>query len=269
MKSWGLKTYAVLYLIFLYAPIALLPLFAFNSGTIIAFPLQGFSTRWFEALWDNRVLHVAVKNSLFVAMMSAIFSTVLGMAAARAGTLYRFPFKAGIMGLIMAPLVLPEIIMAVALLVVSVQILQLTLNVWILIAAHTLITMPFTIAILNGAFANIDPSLEEAALDLGETEWSAFVRVTLPLITPGIVSSLLISFTISLDEYIIASFLTGSSPTMPVYIWGLTRKIDQLPVVMPLGTILVGLSILLLVIAEFFRRRGLARAGVKDRGGFL
>jgi spermidine/putrescine transport system permease protein len=93
--------------------------------------------------------------------------------------------------------------------------------------------------------------------------------VILPLVVPGIISSMLISFTISLDEFIIAFFLTGSNPTMPVYIWGLLRFPNSLPVVMALGTLLVTLSIVLLVLAEYFRRRGLARAGIKDSGGFL
>jgi spermidine/putrescine transport system permease protein len=106
-------------------------------------------------------------------------------------------------------------------------------------------------------------------MDLGESRFSAFRLVTLPLVMPGIISSMLIAFTISLDEFIIAFFLSGTSQTMPVYIWGLMRFPASLPVVMALGTILVALSIILLTIAELLRRRGMARAGVKDKGGFL
>ena len=177
--------------------------------------------------------------------------------------------KAGIMGFIMLPLVLPEIIVAVSLLVVVVQIFDMGLSNWTIIAAHVLICTPFCIAILNGAFQNLDPSIEEAAMDLGESRFSAFRLVTLPLVMPGIISSMLIAFTISLDEFIIAFFLSGTSQTMPVYIWGLMRFPASLPVVMALGTILVALSIILLTIAELLRRRGMARAGVKDKGGFL
>jgi len=265
----SLRIYAFAYLIFLYAPILLLPLFAFNDATVIAFPLSGFTTDWFARLAETRALHDAVRNSLFIAVMTALFSTILGVCAARAGAMSHFPGKRGIMGLIMIPLVLPEIIVAVALLVVMVQVLGLGLSNWTIIFAHTLICTPFSVAILNGAFQNLDPAMEEAALDLGETRWSAFRLVILPLVTPGIVSSLLISFTISLDEFIIAFFVTGANPTMPVYIWSLLRFPASVPVVMALGTILVALSVLLLTIAEIFRRRGLARAGVKDTGGFL
>ncbi|WP_373635454.1 ABC transporter permease [Yoonia sp. SS1-5] len=265
----SLRLYAIAYLIFLYAPIALLPLFAFNDATIIAFPLTGFTTEWFGELWTNKALLSAARNSLFIAVVTALLSTILGVCAARAGAMYRFPLKAGIVGFIMLPLVLPEIIVAVSLLVVVVQILDLPLSHWTIIAAHVLICTPFSIAILNGAFQNLDPAMEEAAMDLGESRFSAFWRVTLPLVMPGIIASLLIAFTISLDEFIIAFFLSAAEPTMPVYIWGLLRFPASLPVVMALGTILVLLSVAVLIAAEMLRRRGLARAGVKDKGGFL
>ncbi|MEO1704683.1 MAG: ABC transporter permease [Pseudomonadota bacterium] len=265
----SLRAYAIGYLLFLYLPIALLPLFAFNDSTVIAFPLDSFTFRWFISLRETPALHTAVRNSLIIAVLTAIFSTILGICAARAAAKYEFPLKRPIMGLIMVPLVLPEIIVGVSLLVVVVQLMDWSLGTWTVVGAHVLICTPFSIAILNGAFQNMDASLEEAAQDLGETPASTFRLVTLPLVMPGIISSLLISFTISLDEFIIAFFLTGSEPTMPVYIWGLLRFPQQLPTVMALGTILVVLSIVLLVIAEYFRRRGLARAGLKDKGGFL
>ncbi|MEM6478995.1 MAG: ABC transporter permease, partial [Pseudomonadota bacterium] len=214
-------------------------------------------------------LHTALRNSLVIAVLTAVFSTLLGICAARAAAKYRFPLKSTMMGLIMVPLVLPEIIVGVSLLVVVVQLMDWSLGTWTVVAAHVLICTPFSVAILNGAFQNMDASLEEAALDLGETPWSSFRLVTLPLVMPGIISSLLISFTISLDEFIIAFFLTGAEPTMPVYIWGLLRFPQKLPAVMALGTILVALSVILLIVAEYFRRRGIARAGLKDKGGFL
>lgn len=263
-----LRAYTLLYLVFLYAPIILLPLFAFNDSEIIAFPLSGFSTRWFAELATVGALHDAVLTSLIIAVASAVLSTLLGVCAARAAARYDFPGKRPVLGFIMLPLVLPEIIVAVALLTLILA-LGLELSSLTVIAAHTLICTPFAIAILQGAFAGLDRSLEEAAYDLGETRLSAFRLVTLPLVMPGIVASLLISFIISLDEFIIAFFLSGTSPTLPVYIWGLMRFPGQLPVVMALGTILVVLSIMLISVAETFRRRGLARTGAAGSGGFL
>jgi spermidine/putrescine transport system permease protein len=268
MKAGWFKAYALAYLIFLYAPILLLPLFAFNDATIIAFPLTGFSTRWFEAMLTQPTLHLAVKNSLIIAVSSAIIATSLGVFAARATTRYAFPYKAGIMGLIMLPLVLPEIIVAVSLLVVLLG-LGVNLSIFTVILGHVLICTPFTIAILNSAFQSLDRSLEEAAYDLGESRLSTFRLITLPLVAPGIISSLLISFTISLDEFIIAFFLAGTQPTLPVYIFSQFRFPSAVPVIMALGTILVCLSIVLLAIAEYFRRRGIAKSGGKDTGGFL
>jgi spermidine/putrescine transport system permease protein len=268
MKGGWLRGYTVVYLIFLYAPIVLLPMFAFNDSVIIAFPLKGFTTEWFVALTDRPELHSAVLHSLKISVSTAILATLLGVCAARAGTKYRFPGKGPILGFIMLPLVLPEIIVAVALLVVLLRI-GMPLSAFTVILGHVLICTPFAIAILNSAFASLDQSLEEAAYDLGENPWSAFRLVILPLVMPGIISSLLSSFTISLDEYIIASFLSGTQPTLPVYLFSQMRFPNERPVVMALGTVLVLLSVLLLTVAEYFRRRGIARAGGKDTGGFL
>ena len=264
----GFRIYTIAYLVFLYAPIALLPLFAFNDSTIIAFPLSGFTTAWFQELWTIDPLRNAVYTSLKIAVISSLLATAFGIFAARASTRYDFPGKTGIMGLIMLPLVLPEIILAVSLLVVLLG-LGITLTAWTVIIGHVLICTPFTIAILNSAFLSLDQSLEEAAYDLGETKWSTFRLITLPLIMPGVISSLLISFTISLDEFIIAFFLSSTEPTLPVYIWSQLRFPQKIPAIMALGTILVALSIVLLIIAEYFRRRGIAKTGGKDTGGFL
>ncbi len=268
MSRGSLRLYAVLYLLFLYLPILLLPVFAFNDSTIIAFPLAGFTLEWFRELTRVEALHAAVLTSLKIAVISALVSTVLGICAARAAARYRFPAKGGIMGLIMLPLVLPEILVAVSLLVVFLQI-GLPLSSLTVILGHVLICTPFCIAILNGAFQSLDVSLEEAAVDLGETGWGAFRLIVLPLVMPGIVSSLLIAFTISMDEFIIAFFLAGSDSTLPVYLWSQLRFPQRLPVVMALGTVLVCLSVLLLILAEWMRRVGVRRRGGTDHGGFL
>jgi len=268
MKFPVLRSYAYVYLLFLYAPIILLPVFAFNDGTIIAFPLKGFTTEWFRQMAANATLRTAVQNSLIIAVSASILATTLGVFAARAATRFAFPGKAGIIGLIMLPLVLPEIIIAVSLLVVLLGI-GVTLSVFTVILGHVLICTPYAIAILNTAFNALDRSLEEAAYDLGETKWSTFRLITLPLVMPGVISSLLMSFTISLDEFIIAFFLAGREPTLPTYIFSQLRFPKQIPMIMALGTVLVGASIVLLTIAEYFRRRGIAKTGGTDSGGFV
>ena len=264
-----LSSFVWVYLLFLYLPIILLPLFAFNTGKIIAFPLKGFGFQWFYELAKIEALHTAVWTSLKIAIIPSVLATVLGMFASRAATRFSFPGKGPIMGLIMVPLVLPEIIVAVSLIVVLIKVLGLSLSIWTIILGHVLICVPFSIAILNGAFRSLDKSLEESSIDLGETKWATFRLITLPLVMPGIISSLLISFVISLDEFIIAFFLTGSEPTLSVYIWGMLRFPARIPAVMALGTIMLVVSLLLLTASEYFRRRGLKRTGAQDTGGFI
>ncbi|MGL4309946.1 MAG: ABC transporter permease [Paracoccaceae bacterium] len=268
MRFPWLRTYAVAYLIFLFAPIILLPIFAFNASKIIAFPLSGFTTEWFKQAWGNAQLLEALKNSLIISLTSAAVATLLGILAARASTRYEFKAKGGLIGLIMLPLVLPEMIMAMSILVVLLAI-GIPLSIFTIILGHVLICTPFAVAILTSAFQSLDRSLEEAAIDLGETPASTFRLVILPLVAPGIVSAFLIAFTVSFDEFIIANFLGGSDPVLSVYIYGQFRFPAKVPAMMALGTCLVLASIILLTIAEYYRRRGIARTGGKDTGGFL
>lgn len=267
-RSPTLKAYAIGYLVFLYAPIVLLPLFAFNDSKIIAFPLSGFTTNWFSEMWNDSQMWIALRHSLTIAASTSIFATVLGIFAARASTRYSFPGKGGALGLIMLPLVLPEMIVAMSLLVVLLAV-GVPLSILTVILGHSLICTPFAVAILTSAFQSLDKSLEEAAYDLGETPVSTFRLIILPLVMPGIISSLLICFTISLDEFIIAYFLAGADSVLSSYIYSQFRFPARVPAMLALGTILVVVSIVLLTIAEYFRRRGIAKTGGKDTGGFL
>ncbi|MGB4827766.1 MAG: ABC transporter permease [Paracoccaceae bacterium] len=267
-KGLGLRFYAFLYLAFLYGPIIILPMFAFNDSKVVSFPLSGFTTQWFAEMWEDENLREALWRSLAIALSTASISTVLGIFAARASVRYSFPAKTGIMGLIMLPLVLPDIIVAMALLVVLLS-LSVPLSVLTIIMGHVLLCTPFAVAILSSAFQSLDKSLEEAALDLGETAWSTFRLIILPLVMPGIMASFLICFTISIDEFVVANFLGSGKPVLSVYIFGQFRFPAKVPAMLALGTILVGFSILLLTIAEYSRRRGIAKTGGKDTGGFL
>ena len=268
MKISGLRIYAIAFLIFLYAPIILLPLFAFNNSTVVSFPLKGFTTQWFQNVWNDADLWQAVRNSLLVACTSSVLATTFGIFAARASTRYNFPGKGSLMGLIMLPMVLPDMIMAMALLVVLLG-LGIQLSLLTVIMGHILICTPFAVAILSSAFQSLDKSLEEAAYDLGEGPVSTFYLVILPLVTPGIISALLISFTISLDEFVVSNFLGSKDKLLSVYIFGQLRFPKSVPTIMALGAALVAISIILLATAEYFRRRGIAKTGAKDTGGFL
>ena len=254
MTRRGPLIYAVVYLTFLYLPILFLPLFSFNDATVVAFPLKGFTTKWYAALLDTETMHKAVWNSLKVAVSAAIVSTILGILAARAITRYRFVGRNAITGFMMIPLVLPEIIVGISLLIVLVQ-SGIGLSLFSVTLGHILLCIPFSTAVLISSFDGFDRSLEEASLDLGETAFATFFRVTLPLVLPGIISSLLIAFTISLDEFIVAFFLTGTEPTLPIYIWGQLRFPARIPGILALGSLLLAASFTLLCIAEMFRRK--------------
>jgi spermidine/putrescine transport system permease protein len=267
-KAPLLKSYTLFYLLFLYGPILLLPIFAFNDSRVVAFPLQGLTVDWFREMLNDQNLGVAAKNSLIISLSVASVSTILGIFAARASVRYNFPFKAPIMGMIMLPLVLPEMIVAMALLVVLLS-MGIALSLFTVIIGQVLICTPFAVAILTSAFQSLDRSLEEAALDLGETQVSTFRLIVLPLVMPGIMASFLICFTISFDEFIIANFLGSGKPILSVYIFGQFRFPAKVPSMLALGTVLVLFSIILLGFAEYMRRRGIAKAGGKDSGGLL
>ncbi|CAN7627121.1 ABC transporter permease [Phyllobacterium sp. LjRoot231] len=257
LPSW-LKTYAFLYIVFLYLPVIFLPIFSINTSATPKFPLSGFTFKWYGDLTRTPALTDAAWNSLLVGVSASLLSTIFGICAARAITRYRFPGRRSINGLLMAPLVLPEIIVAVSMLLVMLQ-LGLNLSLITVVFGHVLICIPYSLSVLTSGFEGFDRSLEEASADLGESAFGTFWRVTLPMVSPAIISSLLVSFTISLDEFIMAFFLTGTDATLPVYIWGQLRFAAKLPGVLALGTLLLVGSIVLLMIAEIVRRRASRR----------
>ncbi|MFC3076409.1 ABC transporter permease [Shinella pollutisoli] len=256
-----LPAYVAVYFLFLYLPILLIPIFSFNNAATTTFPLAGFTTKWYGTLAGNGAMLEAARNSLVVGVCVALLSTTLGICAARAITRYRFRGQRAAAGLIMAPLFLPEIIVAVSLLMIVLA-LGLQLSLLTVILGQTVFCVPYAMSVLVSGFEGFDRSLEEASYDLGETALGTFRRVTLPVVAPAIVSSLLVTFTISLDEFILAFFLSGTEPTLPVYIWGQLRFAAKLPGVLALGTIMIAASILMLTLAEILRRRAESRTRI-------
>ncbi|MEC9265045.1 MAG: ABC transporter permease [Alphaproteobacteria bacterium] len=263
MKIKFLTIYAVGFMVFLYLPVLFLPIFSFNDSAIVAFPLKGFTLQWYENLANEPGMHQALINSLKVGIATSVISTILGICGARAVTRYEFFAKKSITSFVMLPLVLPEILVAISMLVVLLQ-LGFSLSLISVALGHILMCVPFSMAILISSFEGFDQSLEEASMDLGEGPLMTFFRVTLPVVAPGIVSSLLITFTISLDEFIVAFFLSGTEPTLPIFIWGQLRFIAKLPNILALGSLMLLASFILLCAAEYFRRRAQRRTGTED-----
>lgn len=250
-----LVVYAILYLAFIYTPVLFLPLFSFNDSTFISFPLSGFTMQWYVEAFQTERLMLSLLNSVKVGIPVALLSTILGTMAARAVTRYRMPGVAPVVSFIMTPLVVPGIIVGIALLVIL-NTLGVELSLITVGFAHLAPCTAFSMWIMISRLEGFDRSLEEASADLGESGWWTFWRVTFPLITPGIVASILLTFTISFDEFILAFFLSGSEPTLPVFMWSQLRFPARLPMVLALGSIILIASFVLVFLAEWVRRLG-------------
>jgi spermidine/putrescine transport system permease protein len=248
-----LQIYAVIFLIFLYVPVLFLPLFSFNDSIYVKFPIEGFTLEWYHQLMERDAVWAALGNSIKVGIATAIFSTTLGIFAAKAITRYRIPGKAPLVGFIMLPLVVPGIIFGVALLVLMSQ-MGVPLSLYTVTIGHIIICLPFSIATLLPRFEGFDASIEEASADLGENGWWTFWRVTFPMVFPGIMASLLLTFTVSFDEFIMAFFLTGTDPTLPMYIWGQLRFPQEFPSVLALSSIIIVVSFILVFVGQWINR---------------
>jgi spermidine/putrescine transport system permease protein len=184
-----------------------------------------------------------------------VVSTILGLFGAKAVTRYRMPGQSAVTGLIMLPLFIPEIILGISLLILL-NALGVELGLPSVIVGHVILCTPFAMAVLSSRLDGFDRSLEEASMDLGETPWMTFWRVTFPLAAPGIISSLLLTFIVSFDEFLLSFFLTNQQPTLPVYIWSQLRFPNKLPSVLAMGALILLASCILVVIAEWVRQLG-------------
>ena len=255
MKNRGLLFYAFAYLAFLYVPVLVLPVFSFNNSEFIAFPLSGFTTRWYAALAADSAMQHALVNSLKVAIVTALFSTILGLTAARAVTRYRMRGAGLALGFISLPLFIPDIVLGLSLLLLL-GAAGLPLSLVAVVIGHLLVCVPFALTVLIARFEGFDRNLEEVSADLGEDGWMTFWRVSFPLMLPGIVASLLLTFITSFDEFLLAYFLSGTEATLPVYIWGQLRFPERLPMVLALGAIILSASVGLVILAEYVRNLG-------------
>lgn len=254
--SRGLLAYAIAYLAFLYAPVLLLPLFSVNGSIYIGFPIQNVTLDWYRRMLGNEQLIEAFKASVLVAAAAAAASTGLGFLAARALTRYSIVGRPVVFALILLPLIIPSLILAIGLLIVVHRFLGIGLSLFTVAIGHTLLCLPFSTMVLASRLEGFDRSLEDAALDLGDSAWRMFRRITLPLVWPAVVASFLLCFSASFDEYVLAAFLAGDRATLPVFIFSQLRFPQKLPEVLALGScILVG-SAVLVTAAELIRRRG-------------
>lgn len=248
-----LYIYAILYLAALYIPVLFLPLFSFSDSIYIAFPIKGLSTKWYIDMLSNEPMHAALMNSIYVGAATSVLATILGILGAKAITRYKFPGQKPVVFIIMLPLVIPSIVVAVALLILLSR-LGITLSLYTVALGHALICVPFAMATLIPRFHGSSKSIEESSADLGENAWWTFWRVTFPMIFPGILASFLLCFTISFDEFMLAFFLAGTEPTLPIFIYSQVRFPNRLPEVLALSSCILIISFVLVYISLKLRR---------------
>ena len=227
-------------LAFLYAPIALLIAYSFNASRLVTV-WGGVSLRWYAALAQDHAMLDAVGVSLRVGLVSASVATALGLLAAvtlsRGG---RFAGRSLFAGMVYAPLVLPEVILGLSLLLLFVG-LGLPRGVWTVTLSHATVTLCYAAVVIQARLADLDPSLEEAAQDLGCPPATAFLKVTLPVIAPAVAAAWLLAFTLSLDDLVIASFTSGpGATTLPMRLYSQVR-LGVNPEINAVSTLLIGI----------------------------
>jgi spermidine/putrescine transport system permease protein len=256
----------VLSFLFLYLPILVL-IFSFNDSKLGA-RWVGFTFKWYVSMLENEAVLNAFWNSILVAVVATLISTILGTMTAMAMERFRFPFRKLYDGVLYLPVIIPEIVMGVSLLAFFALVLEwintgLTLSrdnslrpgLGTVIIAHVAFSISFVTIVVRTSLKDFNKSLEEAALDLGANEWVTFRRVTLPLIMPGILAGALLAFTLSLDDFVITFFTTGpGGTTLPIYVFGLIKRAIS-PEINAISTVMMIMSILLVVVSQVLQRR--------------
>ncbi len=253
LGRFALVTITLFTFAFLYVPIAVLIVFSFNSARTGA-TWQSFTLQWYERVFSNARILESAANSLIVAVLSTLGAVVIGTLMAMAMERYRFRGKGVWDGLLYLPVIVPEIVMGISLLIFFAAV-NISRGLLTLVISHIAFCMPFVYLTMRARLADFDRSVEEAAQDLGANEWVTFRRITLPLLMPGIISSALLAFTLSLDDFVISFFVTGvGSQTLPVYIWGQIRR-GITPEINAISALMLVLSIFLVIAAQFIQRR--------------
>ena len=239
---------------FLYIPILILILYSFNASRLVSV-WGGFSTRWYFALLENEPLLDAAWVTVRVAFVTAIVATVLGTMAAISLTRYgRFRGRALFTGMVYAPMVMPEVITGLSLLLLFVSI-DLDRGFWTVTLAHVTFTMCFVTVVVQARLVAFDRALEEAAMDLGATPFRTFLLVTLPVIAPAVLAGFLLAFTLSLDDLVIASFASGpGATTLPMRIYSSVR-LGVTPEINAASTILIALVTIGVIVAALVTKR--------------
>ena len=262
--------YTVLCFLILYAPVAVMILFSFNSTDSI-FSFSGFSMQWYESILNGGEAVNTLINSLVLAALSAVISTVVGTAAA-IGIFHmkRKWIKNTTMQVTNIPMMNPDIVTGISMMLLFITVGTLIkmniLGFWTILIAHITFSLPYVILSVMPKLRQLDPNLTEAALDLGCTPMQAFLKVELPAILPGIISGMIMAFTLSLDDFVISYFTSGSDfQTLPLLIYSMTKK-EVKPDIYALSTLIIVAVLVLLILSNVVSARGERKRTMKESG---
>ena len=237
--------------LFLYIPILVVVIFSFNSGDQITV-WEGFSFEWYAKMFKNGEVWRACKYSLIIAGIATLISTIIGTAAALALEKHRFRLRSAVTRLLYLPLIVPDIVLAIALLMFY-GCVNIPLGLTSVILAHVVFNVAYVTIVVRARLQGYDYTIEEAALDLGANEWQTFLRITLPLIAPGIIGGALLAFTLSIDDFVITFFTTGvGKTTLSVYIYS-SLKFGLTPEINAISSMLLVNSIVFVLLFVGFR----------------
>jgi putrescine transport system permease protein len=265
--TWFNATSVTLGFAFLYIPILLLVIYSFNESKLVTV-WGGWSTKWYASLLDNQGLKDAAWVTIRVAVISSTIATILGtLAAITLVRMGRFRGRTLFSGMIFAPLVMPDVITGLSLLLLFVA-LGFDRGFWTITLAHITFSMCYAAVVVQARLQDFDKSVEEAAMDLGATPINTFFQVTLPIIAPSVISAWLLAFTLSLDDLVIASFATGpGATTLPMKIYSQVR-LGVTPEINAISTILIGIVTVGVLGAAYFTKRQTERAEQERRRAF-
>jgi spermidine/putrescine transport system permease protein len=258
IRSWGLAIWSVLALLYLFIPIFIVVLFSFNDNKgRFNFTWQGFTLDHWAHPFADPDLASALKNSLVIALISTLIATALGTFMALALVRYSFRGRGVVDLMVFLPLASPEVVLGAALLALFLTAAINTGFVTIIIA-HVMFTVSYVVVTVKARLEGMDRHIEEAAMDLGATEWATFRKITLPMIAPGVAAAALLAAAISIDDYVITSFNAGQTQTFPLFIFGATRQ-GVPPEVNVLATALLLVVLILMGLNVMLQRRLAAR----------
>ncbi len=262
VRTWALGGWSALALLYLFIPVFIVVLFSFNDNQgRFNFTWQGFTLDHWANPFENPDLAVALKNSVLIALTSTTIATALGTFMALALVRYRFRGRSTVDFFVFLPLATPEVVLGAALLGLFLQ-AGTTTGFATIVIAHAMFTISYVVVTVKARLEGMDRHIEEAAMDLGATEWATFRKITLPMIAPGVAAAALLAAAISVDDYVITSFNAGQTQTFPLFIFGATRQ-GVPPEVNVLATAMLVIVLILMALNVVVQRRLAKRDAVR------